>query len=138
MYGLDVARFLGMHNNRRFLRDRVKEVPSLNSAIPFPHYEFSTGRALRTSPIFPKMVLAGAQFGQVMGYERPMFFKLKKPQSLELGLMGLDQQEAMDSSQGEMMKLPLAKTEVFFRPLWFQVKIKRFMHQKPSYSMAVL
>lgn len=49
----------------RFLRDRVKEVPGLNCSINFPHEEFTTGRALRTSPIFPKLQLAGAQFGQV-------------------------------------------------------------------------
>lgn len=27
MYELGVNRFLGLHNNKRFLRDRVKEVP---------------------------------------------------------------------------------------------------------------
>jgi len=27
MYELDISRFLGLHNNRKFLRDRVKEVP---------------------------------------------------------------------------------------------------------------
>lgn len=27
MYELDMSRFLGLHNNRRFLRDRVREVP---------------------------------------------------------------------------------------------------------------
>lgn len=27
MYELDVSRFLGLHNNRKFLRDRVREVP---------------------------------------------------------------------------------------------------------------
>lgn len=27
MYELDISRFLGLHNNRRFLRDRVKETP---------------------------------------------------------------------------------------------------------------
>jgi pyruvate dehydrogenase phosphatase regulatory subunit len=70
-----------------------------------------------------------------MGYERPMFFKLKKPQSLELGLMGLDQQEAMDSSQGEMMKLPLAKTEVFFRPPWFQAAAEEFQASREAVTV---
>lgn len=27
MYELDINRFLGLHNNKRFLRDRMKEVP---------------------------------------------------------------------------------------------------------------
>ena len=65
MYGLDIARCLGHHNNKRFLRDRVREVPGLTFAMNYPHSEFTTGRALRTSPIFPKLQLAGAQFGQV-------------------------------------------------------------------------
>jgi hypothetical protein len=51
----------------RFLRDRVREVPGLTNALEYPHAEFTTGRALRTSPIFPKLQLAGAQFGQVKG-----------------------------------------------------------------------
>lgn len=27
MYDLDISRFLGLHNTRRFLRDRVSETP---------------------------------------------------------------------------------------------------------------
>lgn len=27
LYELDVSRFLGLHNNRKFLRDRVREIP---------------------------------------------------------------------------------------------------------------
>jgi hypothetical protein len=34
-----------------------------------------------------------------MGYERPMFFKLAKPQSLDLGIIGLDAQEEAANSQ---------------------------------------
>ena len=34
-----------------------------------------------------------------MGYERPMYFKLAKPQSLDLGLLGIDAQEEAESSQ---------------------------------------
>ncbi len=37
-----------------------------------------------------------------MGYERPMFFKLAKPQSLDLGLIGMEaQEEAANSQAGE-------------------------------------
>ena len=63
--------------------------------------------------------LAGAQFGQVMGYEKPMYFKAKKPQSLDMGLMGIDAAEEAAASQGETLKLPIAKTETFYRPPWF-------------------
>jgi len=135
MYGLDIARCLGMHNNRRFLRDRVREVPGLSMAVGYPHSEFTTGRALRTSPIFTKLQQAGAQFGQVMGYERPMFFKLKKPQSLDLGLMGLEAQEEAVSSQGETLKLPIAKTDTFYRPPWFQAAAEEFQATREAVSL---
>lgn len=78
MYELDVSRFLGLHNNRKFLRDRVKEVPSMHYALQYPHLEFMTGRNLRMSPIYPKLKEAGAVFGQVMGYERPSWFQSDK------------------------------------------------------------
>jgi len=135
MYGLDVVRYVGMHNNQRFLRDRVKEVPGLNFSLQYPHTEFNTGRALRTSPIFPKLLAAGAQFGQVMGYERPMFFKLKRPQSLDLGLMGIDQAEEAASSQGETLKLPIAKTGTFYRPPWFQASAEEFQATREAVSL---
>ena len=75
MYELDVSRFLGLHNNRKFLRDRVREVPGMHYALQYPHLEFKTGRNLRMSPIYPKLRDAGAVFGQVMGYERPSWFQ---------------------------------------------------------------
>lgn len=74
MYELEVSRFLGLHNNRKFLRDRVKEVPGMHYGINYPYHEFSTGRNLRMSPVYPKLREAGAVFGQVMGYERPTWF----------------------------------------------------------------
>jgi pyruvate dehydrogenase phosphatase regulatory subunit len=54
-----------MHNNRRFLQERVREVPGLLYAIPYPFQEYRTGRAQRTSPIFPRLRDAGARFNQV-------------------------------------------------------------------------
>ena len=132
MYNLDIARCIGYHNNKRFLRDRVREVPGLNMAINYPHHEFDSGRALRTSPIFPNLKLAGAQFGQVMGYERPMFFKIKKPQSLELGLLG---EEETSASQFERLKIPVAKTETFYRPPWFQAAAEEFQAARQSVSL---
>ena len=110
-------------------------MPGLTFSLNYPHSEFGTGRALRTSPIFPKLQVAGAHFGQVMGYERPMFFKLKKPQSLDLGLLGLDAQEEAASSQGETLKLPIAKTETFYRPPWFQAAAEEFQATREAVSL---
>jgi len=35
MYELDISRFLGLHNNRKFLRDRVREVPGKDRLFLF-------------------------------------------------------------------------------------------------------
>ncbi|KZC08438.1 Pyruvate dehydrogenase phosphatase regulatory subunit, mitochondrial [Dufourea novaeangliae] len=106
MYELDVSRFLGLHNNRKFLRDRVKEVPGMHYALQYPHHEFKTGRNLRMSPIYPKLKEAGAIFGQVMGYERPTWFQLDDEKDLE----------AIDGFQ----RYKIAYTNTFSKPPWFE------------------
>ena len=110
-------------------------MPSLTFSLNYPHSEFSTGRALRTSPIFPKLQIAGAQFGQVMGYELPMFFKSKKTQCLDLGMLGLDAQEEAASRQGENLQLPIAKTETFYRPPWFHAAAEEFQATREAVSL---
>ncbi|XP_043527006.1 pyruvate dehydrogenase phosphatase regulatory subunit, mitochondrial isoform X2 [Frieseomelitta varia] len=106
MYELDVSRFLGLHNNRKFLRDRVKEVPGTHYALQYPHHEFKTGRNLRMSPIYPKLREAGAIFGQVMGYERPSWFQLDDDNDLE----------TIDGFQ----RCKIAYTNTFSKPPWFE------------------
>ncbi|XP_043501503.1 pyruvate dehydrogenase phosphatase regulatory subunit, mitochondrial [Polistes fuscatus] len=106
MYELDVSRFLGLHNNRKFLRDRVKEVPGMHYALQYPHHEFKTGRNLRMSPIYPKLKEAGAVFGQVMGYERPSWFQPLSENDLD--------------STDIFQKCKLAYTNTFSKPPWFE------------------
>ena len=74
LHMLDITRFLGLHNNRKFLKDRCREVPGLKYKIDYPFDEFKTGRNLRMSPIYPSLKEAGAVFGQSMGYERPTYY----------------------------------------------------------------
>ncbi|KAL3275748.1 hypothetical protein HHI36_020494 [Cryptolaemus montrouzieri] len=105
MYELEVSRFLGLHNNRKFLRDRVREVPGLHYAINYPFHEFTTGRNLRMSPVYPKLKEAGAVFGQVMGYERPTWFE--EP----------DSEVLKNEDPGSQFKVASAKS--FAKPHWF-------------------
>ncbi|KAJ8922391.1 hypothetical protein NQ315_004336 [Exocentrus adspersus] len=112
MYELEVSRFLGLHNNRKFLRDRVKEVPGLHYGLIYPFHEFQTGRNLRMSPVYPKLKEAGAVFGQVMGYERPTWFD---PDYIE-------EQERKDWSKPFRM----AYTNTFGKPPWFDCVAKEY------------
>ncbi|XP_043463214.1 pyruvate dehydrogenase phosphatase regulatory subunit, mitochondrial isoform X1 [Leptopilina heterotoma] len=109
MYELDVSRFLGLHNNRKFLRDRVKEVPGLHYGLQYPHQEFQTGRNLRMSPIYPKLREAGAVFGQVMGYERPTWFEENE---IETDYVDLDPNDGT-------RRYKIAYTDTFGKPPWF-------------------
>lgn len=77
LYNLDISRFLGLHSNRKFLKNRGQEVPGLMCRIQYPLDEFQTGRNLRMSPMFSVLKENGAIFGQTMGYERPTYFNLK-------------------------------------------------------------
>lgn len=74
MHELDLSRFLGLHNNRKYLRERGKEVPGLHFSVKYPFFEFSSARNLRMSPLFPAFKESGAVFGETMGYERPAWF----------------------------------------------------------------
>nr|CAI5832874.1 unnamed protein product [Callosobruchus analis] len=112
MYELEVSRFLGLHNNRKFLRDRVREVPGLHYGILYPFHEFQTSRNLRMSPVYPRMREAGAIFGQVMGYERPTWFD---PNIIH-------DQDPHDWSTPYRM----AYTNTFEKPPWFDCVAKEY------------
>ncbi|CAD7086927.1 unnamed protein product [Hermetia illucens] len=102
LYQLDISRFTGLHNNRKFLRDRCREVPGLHYRVEYPFNEFKTGRNLRMSPIFPSLKEAGAVFGQTMGYERPNYF---------------DSREKVDKNG--IPRFRIADTSTFGKPPWF-------------------
>lgn len=64
------------------------------------------------SPIYPKLREAGAVFGQVMGYERPTWFK--PPSALEFMPNGVQPFE-------------VAETNTFAKPPWFNEVIFCFL-----------
>jgi len=147
---LDIQRFLPAHNNRKFLRDRVTEVPSRFYAIPYPFPEFRTGRALRTSPIFPKLRDSGARFNQVMGYERAMYFKKDEPLSGDLNYLGMggldapkpeselaesERRRAGREKKDDSNTLALAETPSFFKPPWFDAVRDEFLSTRKGVTM---
>lgn len=75
--------------------------PGMHYGLPYPFHEFSTGRLLRMSPIFPALQSQGAVFGQTMGYERPNYF---------------DKQALNDP---ENLSFRISDTKTFGKPHWF-------------------
>ncbi len=132
MYNLDIQRFLPLHNNRKFLRDRVKEIPGTLKAIPYPFQEYKTGRALRTSPIFTKLRDSGARFNQVMGYERTMYVKpASDPMESGGGIQALLNRSDLDPSS-----LTMSEPMSFFKPSWFDIVQEEFTASRETCSLS--
>ncbi|XP_023222098.1 pyruvate dehydrogenase phosphatase regulatory subunit, mitochondrial-like [Centruroides sculpturatus] len=79
MLPFDICRFIDVHNNYKFLQERVAEVVELGYTIPHPlPKEFNTARTLRCSPLYTIQDDAGAVFGERMGFERALYFDKTK------------------------------------------------------------
>lgn len=71
---VDVTRFLELHNNPQYLFERVPEVASNTFKVVHHTHQCHTARNLRMSPIYHQLRNKGAIFGEIMGYERPLWF----------------------------------------------------------------
>lgn len=111
LYELDISRFLALHNNRKFLRDRVCEVPAMHYGIPYPFHEFKTGRNLRMSPIYPVLKSHGAIFGQTMGYERANYFDISATKTERESSSIVATTESFDKGD----------TKTYAKPHWFDI-----------------
>ncbi|CAG9136949.1 unnamed protein product [Plutella xylostella] len=120
MHELGINRFLGLHNNKRFLRDRVREVPGVHYGMPYPFPEFETGRNLRMSPIYPTLRDNGAVFGQVMGYERPAWFEPLDP----------------EASSEQPREFKIAYTKSFGKPPWFEEARREYWACREAVGLA--
>lgn len=57
-----------------YARDRVVQLYDLQYSIPFPHRLLSSGRPVNRTPLYETLAGKGAQFGQIGGWERAMWF----------------------------------------------------------------
>uniref|UniRef100_A0A1I8EVD5 Pyruvate dehydrogenase phosphatase regulatory subunit, mitochondrial n=1 Tax=Wuchereria bancrofti TaxID=6293 RepID=A0A1I8EVD5_WUCBA len=71
---LEVTRFIDLHASSQYLIERVPEVAAKLFTNSYEYHQYQTARNLRTSPIYHQLKKAGAVFGEVMGYERPLWY----------------------------------------------------------------
>ena len=57
-----------------FAQNRVVHLYDLQYAIPYPHRLLSSGRPVQSTPLYDTLKAKGAQFGQIGGWERAMWF----------------------------------------------------------------
>ena len=73
LHVIDVARF-GDWTTREFARERAFEILPLRYELTYPGIERTSGRPLRTTPIYGALLERGAVMGQLAGWERPLWF----------------------------------------------------------------
>ena len=74
LWEMNIQRFHGLYNNRRFLYDRTKESVGTLYGMHWPFKQWETARGVRKSPLHDRIAAAGACFGDVAGYERPNWY----------------------------------------------------------------
>ncbi len=70
---LDVRRFSAAQSAEPYLRERVSEIPGYHCRLHSDDEDYRTARNLRLSPLHEQLAMAGARFGSVNGWERPLW-----------------------------------------------------------------
>lgn len=71
---MDVRRAMPFQRNRRYLYDRTTEAVGNLWNLHWPHKSPKTARNVRVSPLHDRLARAGANFGEVAGWERVQWF----------------------------------------------------------------
>ena len=74
----DIKRFEKFHSKINFIKERVTETLGDLYGMHSPYKQHKTSRNQKTLPYHEELKEAGAFFGVVAGYERPMWFSLKE------------------------------------------------------------
>jgi sarcosine dehydrogenase len=74
LWPVDIRRFGDAHRDTGWVRTRTLEAYAKHYAMAWPSEEYKSARPLRRSPLYPRLRVAGACFGEKMGWERPNWF----------------------------------------------------------------
>ena len=85
LFEADPKRFPSCLNSAAALAERVPEVLGKHYEITYPGRQWGTSRGLRTTPLHDRWSAAGAHFGQVFGFERPLYFGKTGEPALSFG-----------------------------------------------------
>ncbi len=80
LFSLDVKRFEKFNSSLKFIKERTTETLGNLFKMHWPYKQLETARNIKLLPYHKELKKLGACFGQMAGYERPMWFsKNKKP-----------------------------------------------------------
>jgi dimethylglycine dehydrogenase len=73
VWAMDIARY-GDWTSMAYTNKKVQENYSRRFSIKFPNEELTAGRPYKTTPVYDRMLTAGAQMGDSWGLEAPLWF----------------------------------------------------------------
>jgi sarcosine dehydrogenase len=74
MWNADIRRFGRPHRSNEWARTRTLEAYAKHYTMTWPSEEYASGRPLRRSPLYDRLLAHGACFGEKLGWERPNWF----------------------------------------------------------------
>ena len=74
LFSLDVKRFEKFNSSLKFIKDRTTETLGNLFKMHWPYKQLETSRNIKLLPYHKELKRLGACFGQMAGYERPMWF----------------------------------------------------------------
>jgi sarcosine dehydrogenase len=74
LWVVDIRRFGRPHQDTDWVRTRTLEAYGKHYTMAWPYEEHDSGRPCRTSPLYSRLLEAGASFGEKLGWERPNWF----------------------------------------------------------------
>ena len=74
LWNVDIRRFGRPHTDTEWVRTRTLEAYRKHYTMAWPNEEHQSGRPCRTSPLYSRLLAAGACFGEKLGWERPNWF----------------------------------------------------------------
>ncbi len=81
LFSLDVKRFEKFNSSLKFIKERTTETLGNLFKMHWPYKQLETSRDIKLLPYHNDLKKLGACFGQVAGFERPMWFSSKKKPS---------------------------------------------------------
>ncbi len=76
LFNEDIRRFEKFHSSKKFIMERVTETLGDLYGMHWPYKQHKTSRNQKLLPYHEELKRAGACFGAVAGYERPMWFAI--------------------------------------------------------------
>jgi sarcosine dehydrogenase len=74
LWPVDIRRFGRNHLGAGWVRTRTLEAYAKHYTMAWPFEEYRSGRPLRRSPLYDRLMAQGAAFGEKLGWERPNWF----------------------------------------------------------------